>query len=174
VTIDLSNPQGFSKFWDDVVTAFREVAIDNPMQAGGNLYDSDDGQPVFNDHIKGPVDGQTLASQYAYPVVWSVPQNWSPAYDTTASDEGTLSLQVVVFTQDADQEVGFRKARELLGRITNNVENDRSLSGGSTDAAGKVGGTWLMDFNLNFTLGQQKGQLTYAQGLFDIEAKRLL
>lgn len=166
--IDLDNPSGFSKFWDDVVTAFREVAIDNELD-DGNL-------DVLNDHIKGPVDGQTLASQYAYPVVWSVPQNWSPAYDTSAADDGNLSVQVVVFTQDADLEVGYQKARELSGRIVDNIEDDRELAGGSTDAAGSVGGTWMTDFNLNFTLGGQgtRAQITYAQVLFSIDAKRLL
>jgi len=173
--IELDNPSGFSKTWDDIVTAFREVAIDQPMN-GGNLTDAG-GDPVLNDHITGPVNGQTLAAQYAYPVVWSVPQQWTADYQTTAADQGQLQLQVVVFTADADQETAFRKARELLGRIVNNVEADRSLSGGTTDAAGKVGGTWLTNFQMDFTLSAGQGnraQITWGQALFDIDAKRLL
>lgn len=177
MSIDLSNPSGFSKTWDDIVTAFREVAIDNAMAAGGNLHDGSAGEPILNDHITGPVDGQTLAAQYAYPVVWSVPQTWTADYRTNASDQGELQVQVVIFTQNQDQDRAFREGRELLGRIVNNVENDRSLSGGSTDAAGKVGGTWMTNFQMDFTMSTGQGtraQLTWGQALFQIDAKRLL
>jgi hypothetical protein len=173
--IDLSNPSGFSKTWDDIVTAFREVAIDQPMN-GGNLTDGN-GDPVLNDHITGPVDGQTLASQYAYPVVWSVPQTWNPDYRTTSADHGELQAQVVVFTQDQDQDYAFRKARELLARIVTNIEDDRELSAGTTDAAGKVGGTWMTNFQMDYVLasgGGQRAQINYGQALFQIDAKRLL
>lgn len=175
MTLDLSNPSGFSKFWNDVVTAFREVAVDNATNSGGNLHDGSD--PVINDHIKGPVDGQTLASQYAYPVIWTVPQQWVPAYQTNASDQGEMQIQVVAFTMDQDAETGFQKARELLGRIVNNIEDDRSLSGGSTDAAGSIGRTELTNFQMDFVLsteGGQRAQLTWGQALFDLHAKRLL
>lgn len=175
--IDLSNPSGFSKTWDDVVTAFREVAIDNAMASGGNLYDSSAGEPVVNDHIKGPVTGDVLASQYAYPVVWSLPQVYTPQDRRPAAEHGEFQVQVVMFAADHDPETGFRKARELLARVVNNIEDDRSLSGGSTDAAGSVSGTFLTNFKLDFTMQQgqgQRAQLFWGQALFQIDAKRLI
>lgn len=173
--VDLSNPSGFSKTWDDIVTAFRDVAIDNAMDPGGNLHDGS--APVVNDHVTGPVTGETLATQYAYPVLWSVPQQWTADYQTTSADHGELQIQVVSFAADQDPETGFRVARELLGRVVNNIEDDRELSGGSTDAAGKVGGTWMTNFQMDYTLstdGGQRGQLFFGQALFQIDAKRLL
>lgn len=166
---NLSSPSGFSKDWDDVVTAFREVAIDTPMSSG-NLTD-------LNDHVKGPVTGETLAAQYAYPLVWSVPRSWTANYETTAADHGVLQVQVIIFAKDEDQEYAFRKARHLLGNVVTNVEADRSLSGGTTDAAGKVGRAEMTNFQMDFTLstGQgQRAQLTWGQALFDLHVKRLL
>lgn len=173
--IDLSNPSGFNAFWVNVVEAFREIGIgdysdDDPTNwtVPSNLQDGS-GDPILNDHIKGPVDGQTLASQHAYPVVWSVPQSWTPSYDTSKSDQGQLQVMVVVFAADQDQWYGFRKARELGGRIVNNLEADRALDGNAS-------AVWLENFQTDFLVGGQntRAQLQFCSAVYQIDAKRLL
>lgn len=172
--IGLDNPSGFNAFWVDIVDAFREVGIGDYSDADpnnwtipANLQDGS-GDPIFNDHLQGPVDSQTLPNQTAFPVVWSVPQSWTPSYDTSRSDQGQLQIMVVVFAADQHAETGFRKARELGGRIVNNLEADRDLNG----AAAAV---WLTEFNADYLVAGEgpRAQLQYCQAVYQIDAKRL-
>lgn len=159
--IDFSNPEGFNAFFEGTVGAFRSEAIDDHL-SGGNL------DPV-NDHITGAVDADTLASQYDFPVVWSVPTNHSPAYATTATDQGTLSMRVVTFAADHDPDVAFKKARVLGGRIVNNVEGSALIVDGRANAS-KVE---LADFQTDSRPVSGNGAvLKFAELAFNIEVER--
>ena len=161
--VDLSNPSGFNAFWERVIDAFRQVAIDDPM-GGGNL------DPV-NEHVTGPVSAQNLRSQYAFPIVWSVPEGHTPAYDTISTDQGDIRMRVVTFAADTDPQRAFDVARALAGRIVNNVEGNRSLV---IDGSANAEATFLDDFQMDFrvTDGNERAQVKYAQMFFDVETKR--
>lgn len=161
--IDLSNPTGFNQFWTDTVSQFRTEAIDDHLN-GGNL------DPV-NDHITGPVDATTLAAQYAMPVVWSVPTTHSPAYATISTDQGTLSMRVVVFAEDTDPSTAFDKARELGGRIVNNVERSALVDSNGNAQAAEV---LLDDFQMDSrpVTNQGGAQLKFCELAFSIEVER--
>lgn len=160
--VDLSNPQGFNQFWEDTVDQFRAEAVDNHL-SGGNL------DPV-NDHVTGPVDSNTLASQYSFPVVWSVPMNHSPAYATVSTDQGALSMRVVVFAADTDAQTAFDKARVLGGRIVNNVEGSALVDGSGTAHAARVD---LDDFQMDSRPVNQKGaQVKFSELAFSVHVER--
>lgn len=163
--MNLDDQNGFNAAWDDVVTTFRKVAIDDPMD-GGNL-------DVLNSHAQGPIDANGLANQMAYPFVMSVPMNWDPDFATTASDQGTLNIQVVAFAADAELEIAFEKARILGGRIVNNVEANQSLVDPETGRA--RGDAFLTDFQMDFTPSggpNNRQQVKFCNLQFGIEAKR--
>lgn len=153
----------FNDFWEDVVGAFRTVAIDDAMD-GGNL----DG---LNDHVTGPVTDQHLAAQYAFPIVWSVPESHTPDYATVRSDQGDLRVRVITFAADADPQTAFDEARELGGHIVDNVEANRSLV---VDGSAHAEGVWLSEFQMDFrvTMGNERAQVKFCQMFFDINTKR--
>lgn len=161
--VDLSDPQGFNQFWDDVVGQFRKEAVDDHLQ-NGNL------QPV-NAHVTGPVDQDTLASQYAFPVVWSIPTNHSPAYATTSTDQGDLSMTVVVFASDVEPQAAFDKARHLGGRIVNNVEGSALVDDTGTAHAAQVR---LDDFQMDSrpVTNQGGAQVKFCEMAFAIDVER--
>lgn len=153
----------FNDFWDDVVSAFRQVAIDDPMD-GGPLDD-------VNDHVTGPTTDQNLSAQYAFPVIWSVPEGHTPDYTTTASDQGDLRVRVVTFAADTDPEAAFDRARMFGGHVVDAVEANRSLV---VDGDAHAEGVWLSDFQMDFrvTTGNERAQVKYCQMFFDIGVKR--
>jgi len=160
--VDLSNPTGFNKYWTDTVGQFRAEAVDDHID-GGNL------DPV-NDHVTGVVDADTLAAQYDFPVIWSVPTNHSPAYATVATDQGTLNMRVVVFAADIDPDAALTKARVLGGRIVNNVEGSALVDDSGTAHAGRVD---LNDFQLDSRpVSGQGAQLKFAELAFGIQVER--
>lgn len=159
--MDLDDDSGFNQFWDDTISAFRKEAIDDHLD-GGNL-------DAVNDHVIGPVDSTTLAAQYAMPVVWSVPTGHSPAYATTATDQGTLSMRVVTFAKDQHQPTAFKKARVLGGRIVDNVEGSALVVDGRANAS-KVE---LDDFQTDSRpVSGQGAALKFAELAFSIEVER--
>jgi hypothetical protein len=152
--MDLSNPTGFNKFWAE--------AIDDHLD-GGNL-------DAVNEHITGAVDPDTLAAQYAFPVVWSVPTNHSPDYATVATDQGTLSFQVVTLAADTDPDIALQKARTLGGRIVNNVEGSALVDDSGTAHAARVD---LDDFQLDSRpISGQGAQVKYCELAFAIRTER--
>ena len=161
--VDLSGQTGFNKFWSDTVGQFRAEAIDDHLN-GGNL-------DAVNDHVTGPVDQQTLASQYAFPVIWSIPTNHSPAYATIATDQGALTIRVVVFATDTDPETAFDVARVLGGRVVNNVEGSALVDDSGTAHAAKVE---LADFQMDSRPVNNQGgaQLKFAELQFSVEIER--
>lgn len=161
--LDLSNPQGFNQFWEETVDQFRLEAIDSHLD-GGNL-------DVVNAHETGPVDQNTLQSQYAFPVIWSVPLNHSPSYATTATDHGDLSMRVIVFCQDADAQTAFDKARVLGGRVVNNVEGSALVDQNGDAHAGNV---LLDDFQMDSRPVNNQGgaQLKFCEVMFSISVER--
>lgn len=160
--VDLSDPSGFNKFWDDTVGAFRDEAIDDHID-GGNL-------DPLNDHVTGAVDSDTLAAQYAFPVVWSVALNHSPAYATTATDQGDLTMRVVVFASDTDPDLALQKARVLGGRIVDNVEGSALVDDAGNAQASKVE---LDDFQLDSRpVSGQGAQLKFAELAFSVNVER--
>ena len=165
--VDTSNQTGFNDAWDQLVSSFRAVAIDNHTDQGEALED-------LKNHITGPTNGQELAAQVAYPVVWTLPTSWNPSYDTVSTDQGVLEIRAVVIGNNTDQQVAFDDARILLGRIVNNIENDPELAGAGDPVASR---TWLADFQMDDRVnrsGDQRAQLKFATGLFRITAKRIL
>lgn len=160
--VDLSNPTGFNRYWEETVGQFRAEAVDDHLD-GGNL------DPI-NDHVTGPVDADTLASQYAFPVVWSVPTNHSPAYATVNTDQGTLSMRVVVFAADTDPDMALTKARVLGGRIVDNVEGSALVDDSGDAHAARVD---LNDFQLDSRpVSGQGAQLKFAELAFGIQVER--
>lgn len=160
--VDLSNPSGFNQHWVDVVTQFRKEAIDDHL-SGGNL-------DVINDHITGPVDPQTLAAQYAFPVVWSLPTSHSPAYDTVATDHGALDITVTVFAADTDAETAYQKARELGGRIVNNVEGSALVNDQGDAEAARVD---LTQFDMDTRPATGNGaQVKYSEANYQVQTER--
>jgi len=160
--VDLATQTGFNDFWEGVVGTFRRVAVDDPMN-GGNL----DGVTT---HLKGAVDQDTLLNQHAYPVVWSVPLNHSPNYATVDSDQGTLSMRVVVLAADVDPETAFRKSRTLAGRIVNNVEGTALVDQNGDAQASNVE---LQDFQMDSRPLTSKGaQVKFAEVQFSIDVER--
>lgn len=160
--VDLSNPQGFNAFWEATVDQFRAEAIDNHLD-GGNL-------DPLNDHVTGPVDANTLASQYAFPIAWSVPLNHSPAYSTVSTDQGDLSMRVVVLASDTEPQAAFDKARTLGGRIVNNVEGSALVDDSGTAQAARVD---LDDFQMDSRpVAQQGAQVKFAELAFSIHVER--
>lgn len=161
--VDLSNPTGFNRFWQEVVGRFRSEAVDDPMD-GGNL-------DALEDHITGPVTADQLRAQNAYPFAWSVPRNHSPAYATVTEDQGTLQIQVVIFAADADPELAFEKARVLAGRVVDNVEGSALVGPNGKAAASQVS---LQNFQMDFQAspGDSRAQTRTAQTLFGVEVER--
>lgn len=176
--LDMSNPQGFTAFLFDAFDAFREVAVgtyegDDPANwtVPSNLEDAN-GDPILNDVAVGPVVEDALASQHAYPLAWVVPQTYTPAYETSATDQGDLQVQVVIFATDTDAWTALKKAATISGRIVNNVEADRALTGASVD--NDVAATWLTNYQLDFqaTPGNERAQLKFCQMLFGLNVER--
>lgn len=176
--LDMSNPEGFTAFLFDVFDAFREVAIgvyegDDPddWTVPDNLLDAD-GDPVLNDVAVGPVVEDALASQHAYPLAWVVPQTYTPSYETSATDQGELQVQVVIFATDTDPWSALKKAATISGRIVNNVEADRALTTASID--NDAAATWLTNYQLDFqaTPGNERAQLKFCQMLFGVNVER--
>jgi len=130
----------------------------------GNLED-------LNAHVTGPQTDQGLAAQYAFPVVWTVPEGHTPDYTTVRSDQGDLRIRVITFAADTDPEAAFDRARKLGGRIVDNVEANRSLV---VDGDAHAEGTWLSEFQMDFrvTTGNERAQVKYCQMFFDIDVKR--
>lgn len=161
--MDLSNPSGFAKWWDDTVGQFRKEAIDDPM-ADGNLT-------VLNNHVTGPITAEQLAAQQAYPFVWSVPQNHSPSRATVSTDHGTLQVQVVTFAADTDADTAFRKAVHLAGRIVDNVEGSALVDDSGSAHAAEVS---LTNFQPDYQAspGEARAQVRTCQAIFDIETER--
>lgn len=160
--VDNTNPTGFNAFFEDTVAQFRAEAIDDHLN-GGNL------DPI-NTHITGPVDANTLASQYAFPVVWSIPTNHSPAYATVNTDQGTLTMNVVVFAADTDADSAFTKARVLGGRIVNNVEGSALVDGNGDAQAARVD---LTDFQTDSRpVAEQGAQVKFAELGFAVQVER--
>lgn len=160
--VDLSNPQGFNAFWEDTVEHFRAEAIDDHLD-GGNL------DPV-NDHVTGSVDADTLASQYAMPIVWSTPTNHSPAYATVGTDQGTLSMNVVVLAADQNPDSALQKARVLAGRIVDNVEGSALVDDSGTAHAGRVD---LQDFQVDSRpVSGQGAAVKFTELSFGIQVER--
>lgn len=162
MTVSFSNPQGFNKYWEDTVGQFRKEAIDDEL-SGGNL------DPV-NAHITGPVDANTLAAQYEFPVVWSIPTDHSTAYATTSTDQGDLNMRVVVFAADTDPQSAFKKARVLGGRIVNNVEKSALVDQNGNAQAASVD---LDQFQMDTRTVPQKGaQLKFNEQTWSINVER--
>lgn len=160
--VDTSNPQGFNQFWEETVDQFRAEAVDDHLD-GGNL------DPV-NSHITGSVDADTLAAQYDFPVVWSIPTNHSPNYATISTDQGTLTMNVVVFAADTDPDAAFTKARVLGGRIVNNVEGSALVDDSGTAHAARVD---LNDFQTDSRpVANQGAQVKFAELSFAVEVER--
>lgn len=160
--VDLSDPEGFNAFWEDTVGQFRQEAIDDHLD-GGNL------DPV-NSHVTGIVDGDTLAAQYDFPVVWSVPTNHSPAYETVRTDQGALTMNVVVFAADTDPDKAFTKARVLGGRIVNNIEGSALIDDDGNANAARVD---LNDFQTDSRpVANQGAQVKFAEISFGINVER--
>lgn len=161
--VDLSNPTGFNKFFEDTVGQFRAEAIDDHLADGGSLDE-------LNDHVTGAVDSDTLAAQYAFPIVWSVPLNHSPAYATTATDQGTLSMRVVVFAADTDPDFALRKARHIGGIIVDNVEGSALVDDSGTAHAARVD---LDDYQLDSRpVSGQGAQVKFCELAFSIQVER--
>lgn len=160
--VDLSSQAGFNSFWEGVVGEFRRIAIDDPMD-GGNLDD-------VTTHLRGAVDQDTLVNQHAYPLVWSVPLNHSPSYATVNTDQGTLSMRVVVLAADTDPETAFRKARTLAGRVVNNVEGSALVDQNGDAQASTVE---LQDFQMDSRPLTSKGaQVKFGETQFSIDVER--
>jgi hypothetical protein len=161
--LDMSDPRGFNAFWEDTVDQFRLEAIDQHLDTG-NLS-------AVNVHETGPVDQNALQSQYAFPVIWSVPTNHSPAYATTNTDHGDLGMRVVVFASDVDAQTAFDKARTLGGRVVNNVEGSALVDqNGDAHAANVL----LDDFQTDSRPVNNQGnaQLKFAELAFSINVER--
>lgn len=163
MTVDFSNPQGFNKFFEDTVRLFREQAIDDHLADGEDL-------DAINDHVTGAVDADTLAAQYNWPIVWSVPMNHSPAYATTTTDQGTLSIRVVVFAADTDPDTALQKARVLGGRIVTNIEGSALIDDQGKAHAARVD---LDDFQLDSRpMSNQGAQVKFCELAFSIQVER--
>lgn len=160
---DTPEPGSYNEWWTDIVGAFRSVAIDDHLADGENL-------DRLNDHITGPVSSDSLASQYQYPVIWSVPQSHTPAYDTVSTEHGDIQVQVVVFATDVEPDAAFQKARALAGRVIDNVEANRSLVIDGTSH----GDVFLDSLQMDFQSypGSPRAQLKFAQMLFSIDINR--
>jgi hypothetical protein len=160
--VDLTDPQGFNKFWEETVGQFRAEAIDNHLD-GGNL-------DPLNSHVTGAVDADTLAAQYDFPVVWSIPTNHSPNYATITTDQGALTINVVVFAADTDPDAAFQKARVLGGRIVNNVEGSALVDDNGDAHAGRVD---LNDFQTDSRpVAGQGAQVKFAELSFAVQVER--
>jgi uncharacterized protein (DUF2252 family) len=161
--VDLSSPQGFNRFWADVVDQFRREAIDDHLQ-DGNLT------PV-QDHVVGPTTEEELAAQNAYPFVWSLAQSHTPNYATVSEDHGDLEIQVFLFAQDTNTKAAFDKARALLGRVVNNVEGSALVDDSGTAHASKV----LLDsfqMDIGVSPGTNRAQVRSGQATFSVDVER--
>jgi len=160
--VDMSDPSGFNAYWEATLTRFRAEAIDDHLD-GGNL------DPI-NDHVTGAVDQDSLASQYAFPVIWSVPSGHQPTYETVATDQGTIQVTVVVLAADTNPDMAFQKARTLGGRIIDNVEGSALVDDSGRAHASRVD---LNEFILDNRPVSGKGaQVKFAEIDFNIEVER--
>jgi hypothetical protein len=160
--VDMSSPSGFNAYWEGTLTRFRAEAVDDHLD-GGNL------DPI-NDHVTGAIDQDTLASQYAFPVVWSVPSGHQPTYETVATDHGTMPVTVVVLAADTDPDMAFQKARTLGGRIIDNVEGSALVDDSGTAHASRVD---LNEFIVDNRPVSGKGaQVKFAEIDFNIQTER--
>lgn len=163
MALDMNPSSGFNAFWDDTVSQFRAEAIENHLDDGDNL-------DVINTHVTGAVDADTLQAQYAYPFVWSIATNHSPAYATTATDHGDLSMRVVFFAADYDPDTALQKARVMGGYCVDNVEGSALVDDTGTAHAAKVE---LDDFQLDSRPTSGDGaQVKFAELAFSIDVER--
>jgi len=157
---------GAARAFLELVENFRDVAVENDRGQDGDLDD-------INQHYTGPIDPRELGSTPNFPVIWTVPMSYSPAYSTTASDQGTLEFQVVAWTADQDQAYALEEALIIVLEVVDNLEADPTLSTGSN--AITVQNTEWTNLDLDFAPSGANGELAqvkWAMADFEITPKR--
>lgn len=118
---DPSNLSGFPAHLFTVLGRFRDVAVDNHMDAGDPLED-------VQYHETAIVDGNTLLNTYEPPVVFSVFSGYDSEADTVAKQTDTFTVDVAVFDWNYSRQWGFENVLRLIATIVDNVEQNRSLT----------------------------------------------
>lgn len=166
---DPSNYAGAARAFLELIENFRDVAIENDRN------DAETSEPLdaINQHYTGPIDPATLGSTNNFPVAWSVPLGYTPNYSSTASDQGQLNFQVVIWTADQDQAYALEEALILVLEVVDNLESDPTLSTGSNDIS--VQSTTWTNLDLDFAPAAANGELAqvkWALAEFDVQPKR--
>jgi hypothetical protein len=173
---DPADYDGFTAAHLEVLSRFRDVAVDNHLSSG-NL-DGSGSNPQVNHHIKGVVSADQLLNQYELPVVMSVPTGVGDEARNIASNDTTYGFSVSAFVADYDQQYGLEYAQVIIGNIVNNIEDNRTLESSpgagdpiAKDASLTPGGDAVsFDFALNVQ-GEQI-HLKYGSADFQVETKR--
>jgi len=171
---DPSNYSGFTQELLQVLSRFRDVAVDNHLSSG-NL-DGSGNNPLVNHHIKGVVDAATLLAHYELPVVMSIPTGSGSSARTIGADDTPYRFSVSAWVQDYDQAYGLEEAGVIIGNIIDNVESNRNLESSpgagdplATDAGLDGGDSVTWDFALNVN---DQVHLKWATADFVVETKR--
>lgn len=163
---DPANYSGAARAFLELIENFRDVAIENDRGEDGDLAS-------INQHYTGPIDPSTLGATPNFPVAWTVPLGYSPAYNTTASDQGTLNFQVVIWTADQSQPYALEEALILVLEVVDNLEADPTLATGSNDIT--VQNVLWTNLDLDFAPSSANGELAqvkWALADFEVTPKR--
>lgn len=166
---DPANYSGAARAFLEVIENFRDVAIEN------DRGDATSGEPLdtINQHYTGPIDPRELGATPNFPVAWTVPLGYTPGYNTTASDQGQLNFQVVIWTADQSQPYALEEALILVLEVVDNLEADPTLSTGS-NAISVQNSEWT-NLDLDFAPAAADGELAqvkWALADFEVTPKR--
>lgn len=171
---DPANFSGFTQAHLEVLSRFRDVAVDNHLDSG-NL-DGTGSNPDVIHHIKGVVSADQLLNQYELPVVMSVPTGVSDSPRNIQANDTTYGFSVSAFVADYDQQYGLELAQIIVGNIIDNVEQNRTLqkSDGTDPIAldAYLAGSDSVSFDFALNVNNQQIHLKYGTADFTVETKR--
>jgi len=171
---DPADYDGFTAAHLEVLSRFRDVAVDNHL-SGGNL-DGTGTNPDVVHHIKGVVSAEQLLNQYELPVVMSIPTGVGDQPRNIKANDSDYRFSISAFVSDYDQQYGLELAQIIIGNIIDNVEQNRTLqkSDGSDPIArdAYLAGSDSVSFDFALNVNQQQIHLKYGTADFTVETKR--
>lgn len=173
---DPADYDGFTAAHLEVLSRFRDVAVDNHLD-NGNLDGSGTNPDVVH-HIKGVVSAEQLLNQYELPVVMSVPTGVGDQPRNIKANDSDYRFSISAFVSDYDQQYGLEYAQVIIGNIVNNIENNRTLqsSPGAGDPIAKdahlAPGADAVTFDFALNVQGERIHLKYGSADFVVETKR--
>lgn len=172
---DPANHSGFTAAHLEVLSRFRDVAVDNHLSSG-NL-DGSGSNPDVKAHVRGVVSADHLLNHYELPVVLSIPTGVGDQPRTTAANDTDYSFSVAAFVADYDQQYGLELAQVIIGNVVHNVEQNRTLQ--KTDGTGSIArdahlaeGANAVTFDFTLNVADSGIHLKYGSADFVVETKR--